>query len=108
MNSSLHGVRGKALLPSRAFLQQSRLHARRSCQPVQASYNKQGKESLRVDGRVTRLWKVFFKPGSGYTDRLGVAIPIGDALDEVKFPRQSLYRTLHRQILICFCLLSQH
>ena len=36
-----------------------------------------------MDGRVTRLWKVFFKPGSGYTDRLGVAIPIGDALDEV-------------------------
>ena len=30
---------------------------------VNASYNKQGEESLRVDGKVTRLWKVFFKPG---------------------------------------------
>ena len=55
----------------------------RKTRPPLASYNKQGDESLRVDGKVTRLWKVFFKPGSGYTDRLGVAIPVGDTLDEV-------------------------
>jgi hypothetical protein len=50
--------------------------------PPQASYNKQGNESTQVDGRVTRLWKVFFKPASGYTDRLGFAIPIGKVLDQ--------------------------
>lgn len=37
----------------------------------------------QVDGRVTRLWKFFFRPGVGTTDRLGIAIPIGDKLDQV-------------------------
>ena len=37
----------------------------------------------QVDGRVTRLWKFFFRPGVGTTDRLGFAIPIGDKLDQV-------------------------
>lgn len=61
----------------------TRKHARSHAHfRVRASYNKQGEESLAVDGRVTRLWKVFFKPASGYTDRLGVAIPIGNKLDE--------------------------
>ena len=67
-------------------------HAHAACrraQVPQASYNKQGEESLRVDGRVTKLWKVFFKPASGYTDRLGLAIPIGDSLDEVRTRRSS-------------------
>ena len=69
-------------------------HAHRAChkrQVTQASYNKQGEDSLRVDGKVTRLWKVFFKPGSGYTDRLGVAIPMGDALDEVGSTATAIY-----------------
>lgn len=64
---------------------------RTACRP-QASYNKQGEESLRVDGKVTRLWKVFFKPASGYTDRLGVAIPIGNVLDEVFLERLTIWR----------------
>ena len=38
----------------------------------------------QVDGRVTRLWKFFFRPGVGTTDRLGFAIPIGDKLDQVQ------------------------
>lgn len=62
------------------------VHAKKACRGLQltrASYNKQGEESLRVDGTVTRLWKVFFKPGSGYTDRLGVAVPLGNTLDQV-------------------------
>lgn len=47
-----------------------------------AEYRKGGKESEEVDGRVTRLWKFFFRPGVGTTDRLGIAIPIGDKLDQ--------------------------
>lgn len=38
----------------------------------------------QVDGRVTQLWKFFFRPGVGTTDRLGVAIPFGDVLDQVQ------------------------
>ncbi len=39
----------------------------------------------QVDGRVTRLWKFFFRPASGTTDRLGFSIPMGDTLDQVCF-----------------------
>jgi hypothetical protein len=35
-----------------------------------------------VDGKVTQLWKFFFRPGVGTTDRLGIAIPFGDTLDQ--------------------------
>jgi len=47
-----------------------------------AEYRKGGKDSEKVDGAVTRLWKYFFRPGSGTTDRLGIAIPMGTVLDE--------------------------
>lgn len=50
--------------------------------PVRAEYRKGGRESEQVDGRVTRLWKYFFRPGVGTTDRLGIAIPIGNKLDQ--------------------------
>jgi hypothetical protein len=46
--------------------------------------------TLQVDGRVTRLWKYFFRPGVGTTDRLGIAIPIGDKLDQVQFGHTAL------------------
>ncbi|KAK9804374.1 hypothetical protein WJX72_009800 [[Myrmecia] bisecta] len=49
---------------------------------AQASYRKGGDESRQVDGRVTQLWKYFFRPGVGTTDRLGIAIPIGQELDQ--------------------------
>lgn len=49
---------------------------------VVAEYRKGGKESEEIDGQVTRLWKYFFRPGVGTTDRLGFAIPIGDKLDQ--------------------------
>ena len=38
----------------------------------------------QVDGPVTRLWKFFFRPGVGTTDRLGLSIPMGDVLDEAR------------------------
>ena len=42
-----------------------------------------GRKCLQVDGRVTRLWKFFFRPASGTTDRLGFSIPMGDVMDQV-------------------------
>ena len=43
-----------------------------------------GEVGVQVDGAVTQLWKFFFRPGEGTTDRLGVAIPMGDVLDEAR------------------------
>ena len=40
--------------------------------------------NAQVDGQVTRLWKFFFRPASGTTDRLGFSIPMGDKLDQVR------------------------
>lgn len=47
-----------------------------------AEYRKGGEESKQVDGRVTQLWKYFFRPASGTTDRLGFSIPMGNVLDQ--------------------------
>jgi len=71
---------------------------------VKATYNKQGQESLEVDGRVTKLWTVFFKPGSGYTDRLGVDIPMGSTLDEVMFLLLLRHHHADKKIVAC-CIL---
>ena len=44
----------------------------------------------------TRIWKFFFKAGVGTTDRLGIAIPIGDELDQVG-PNILLYASVTKQ-----------